>query len=112
MKPSTMSTSSGALCKSIAISGLALFMLYTVWSNHANTNYTAADLPLTNLQLKWPTSPFATSSSPNNISTNVVPPTDISHIGFIVVSSLATWKHRKPTQSPGGGRIRQEAMSS
>ncbi|CAL1391081.1 unnamed protein product [Linum trigynum] len=96
MKPSTMSTSNGALCKSIVISGLALFMLYTVWSNHANNNYTAADLLLTDLQLKWPTSPFTTTSSPNNISTNVVPPTDISHIGFIVVSSLATWKHRKP----------------
>ncbi|CAN1750971.1 hypothetical protein LINPERHAP1_LOCUS4202 [Linum perenne] len=76
---------------SIAISGLVFFLFYTFRSDHA-TNYRSSDL-LRHLQIKLPDSHFTTSEA---ATTGAILPTNVTHIGFIVVSSLETWKLRKP----------------
>ena len=75
----------GTLCKSLAISGLVLFLFYTFLFNPPN-NFQTSDL-LSTIKQKWPT-----SSSP--IITNST--TNISHIVFGIVGSMNTWKYKKP----------------
>nr|XP_023906602.1 uncharacterized protein LOC112018321 [Quercus suber] len=74
----------GTLCKSLAISGLVLFLFYTFLFN--SPNYQTSDL-LSTIKQKWPT------SSPI-ISTNSTK-TNISHIVFGIVGSMNTWKYKK-----------------
>ena len=74
----------GTLCKSLAISGLVLFLFYTFLFNPPN--YQTSDL-LSTIKQKWPT------SSPI-ISTNSTK-TNISHIVFGIVGSMNTWKYKK-----------------
>ncbi|KAJ8770915.1 hypothetical protein K2173_022087 [Erythroxylum novogranatense] len=69
-----------SLFKSIAINGLILFVFYDFFFHCDNR---PLDLSL----------PFIKSSGCDNSSNS--PPTDLSHIGFIVISSLKTWKHRR-----------------
>ncbi|KAJ8770931.1 hypothetical protein K2173_022103 [Erythroxylum novogranatense] len=69
-----------SLFKSIAINGLILFVFYEFFFRSDNG---PLDLSL----------PFIKSSGCDNSSTSS--PTDLSHIGFIVISSLKTWKHRR-----------------
>ncbi|XP_065619787.1 uncharacterized protein LOC112018319 [Quercus suber] len=74
----------GTLCKSLAISGLILFLFYTFLFNPPN--YQPSDL-LSTINQKWPT------SSPI-ISTNSTK-TNISHIVFGIVGSMNTWSNKK-----------------
>ncbi|GAV80000.1 DUF604 domain-containing protein [Cephalotus follicularis] len=73
------------LCKSIAITSLSLILIYAFSNyNHPYGNYSSyLSMPF---ELKW-----TASNSPNNTNS----PTNISHIMFVIVSSLSTWKHRK-----------------
>ncbi|CAN1750973.1 hypothetical protein LINPERHAP1_LOCUS4203 [Linum perenne] len=66
---------------SIAISCLVFISFHNFRSEHA-TSYRSSDL-LRHLQMRLPDSHFTT-------------PTNVTHIGFIVVSSLKTWNVRKP----------------
>ncbi|KAJ4823559.1 hypothetical protein Tsubulata_012190 [Turnera subulata] len=75
----------GILCKVIAISGLILLLLYTLFFDQTDTQ---ASQLFRSFQLQWP------ASSPNDTTTD--PPTNINHIGFIVISSLKSWKYRRP----------------
>lgn len=74
----------GILCKSIAISGLLLLLFYAFLSNKPENQ---SSLPF---QLKWPA-----ASSSSNVNNTMDSPTNISHIGFIVIGSLNSWKNRK-----------------
>ncbi|KAJ8770932.1 hypothetical protein K2173_022104 [Erythroxylum novogranatense] len=69
-----------SLFKSIAINGLILFVFYEFFFHSDNR---PLDLSLS----------FAKSSDCRNSTTNS--PTNLSHIGFIVIGSLNSWKHRK-----------------
>lgn len=74
------------LCKSVAISGLGLFFFYTFLYGFPNKD--ASNL-FGRLELRWSASSTPSSSPVNS-------PTNISHIMFVLVGSLRTWKHRKP----------------
>ncbi|KAB1220085.1 hypothetical protein CJ030_MR3G005572 [Morella rubra] len=74
----------GTLCKSLAISGIVLFLFYTLLFKAPH--YQPSDL-LSTIKQKWPT------SSP--ISINPAP-TNISHIVFSIAGSMNTWKYKKP----------------
>ena len=74
----------GTLCKSLAISGLILFLFYTFLFNPPN--YQPSDL-LSTINQKW------LISSPI-ISTNSTK-TNISHIGFGIVGTTNTCSYKK-----------------
>ncbi|GLT74854.1 hypothetical protein SLA2020_466210 [Shorea laevis] len=74
------------LCKSVAISGLVLFFFYTFLPGFPSKD--ASNL-FGQFELNWSASSIRSSSPVNS-------PTNISHIMFVLVGSLRTWKHRKP----------------
>ncbi|KAL5766499.1 hypothetical protein ACOSP7_017116 [Xanthoceras sorbifolium] len=73
------------LGKSIAISGLVLFLFYTLMYNHPYKP--SSDIFTPFIEQKWP------SNSPYNVTN---PPTNISHIMFVLAGSIKTWNYRKP----------------
>ncbi|XP_059431237.1 uncharacterized protein LOC132164703 [Corylus avellana] len=76
----------GTLCKSLAISGLVLFLFYTFLFNPPN-NYQPSDL-LSTIKQKWPINIPPTTN-------NIIPPTtNINHIVFGIVGSMNTWKYK------------------
>ncbi|CAK7331098.1 unnamed protein product [Dovyalis caffra] len=79
----------GTLCKSIATSGLILFLFYTLLFNHPY--YGQSTNQFTLFKLNWPLSPHNASASANVTTT----PTSISHIVFGMVSDVNTWNYRK-----------------
>ncbi|XP_062084083.1 uncharacterized protein LOC133790451 [Humulus lupulus] len=87
-----MGSSFGDLLKSLAISGLVLFLFYIVLFDSTH-NTKRFDLLETFIQ-KWPI-----SSSPNHtLPTPPSPPpikTNLSHLVFSIVGSMNTWKHKK-----------------
>lgn len=94
-KPTNISTiqqyfqrlSLGTLCKSIATSGLILFLFYTFLFNHP---YYRSSNRFTLFKLKWPT------SSNNTISPNITTTsTSLGHIVFGIVGSMNTWRYKK-----------------
>ncbi|CAL1391082.1 unnamed protein product [Linum trigynum] len=83
------------LCKSIFLSGLLLFLLYTLlFHNHANTT---TILPLLTLPHKWSTSSGSGGDSRAYLPSDRadLSPMEISHVGFVVIGSLPTWRWRK-----------------
>ncbi|KAI3419099.1 uncharacterized protein J3R85_013450 [Psidium guajava] len=84
-KPSHSSL--GTSCRSVAISGLLLLLLYTFSFNyHSSQSPVASRFPF---RVSW------LSSCPNpNPSTGT--PTNISHLVFGIVGSVKTWKHKRP----------------
>ncbi|KAK6272659.1 hypothetical protein POUND7_009742 [Theobroma cacao] len=74
-----------ALCKFLPVSALVLFFFYTFLYSHF-CNQSSAGLFSTPFDLKWSPSSTITSDSPTNIS----------HIRFVLVGCLRTWKYRKP----------------
>lgn len=75
----------GIFWKSLAIGCPLLFYAF-LFSHNPHTQFSSD--PFSPLQLKFPA-----SSSPN---LSIHSPTNISHIGFIVISSLKTWNTRNP----------------
>ncbi|KAJ8751122.1 hypothetical protein K2173_016303 [Erythroxylum novogranatense] len=71
----------GILYRSLAIAGLVLFFFYALLIR------TPFNQGVISFHLKRQSSPNITVDSA---------PTNISHIGFIVVSSVRMWKHRRP----------------
>ncbi|XVF19300.1 hypothetical protein REPUB_Repub11eG0098500 [Reevesia pubescens] len=78
----------GDLCKFLAVSGLVLFFFYTLLYSQF-CNQSSAGL-FSTFELKWSTSSKTASIYPTSS------PTNISHIRFVLVGSLITWKYRKP----------------
>uniref|UniRef100_A0A6N2L6B7 Fringe-like glycosyltransferase domain-containing protein n=1 Tax=Salix viminalis TaxID=40686 RepID=A0A6N2L6B7_SALVM len=79
----------GILGRSIAVSGLVLLLFYAFLSkSHDNPFSDSFNLPF---HFQWP----ADSSSTSVHNTTMESPTNISHIGFIVISSLNSWRWRK-----------------
>ncbi|KAK9221069.1 hypothetical protein WN944_009493 [Citrus x changshan-huyou] len=72
------------LCKGIVICGLVLFLFYTVLCHHPNNDN---DLFVPFIAQEWP------ASSPTNVTSS---PTDLSHIMFVLVGCIRTWKYRRP----------------
>ncbi|XVF69605.1 hypothetical protein PTKIN_Ptkin11bG0094500 [Pterospermum kingtungense] len=79
----------GALCKFVAVSGLVLFFFYTILYSQFY-HQSSAGLFGAPFELKWSTLSATASDSPMDS------PINISHIRFVLVSSLRTWKSRKP----------------
>lgn len=79
----------GAICKFLAVSGLVLFSFYTIFYSQF-CYQTSGGIFSTPFELNWSTLSRNSSNSPMDS------PTNISHIRFVLVSSLRTWKDRKP----------------
>lgn len=76
-----------SLCKSLAISGVVLYLFYIILSNHPCCRSSAL---LANLRYtSW-------SSSSSSSSSIVDSPTNISHLVFGIASSAKTWESKKP----------------
>ncbi|ESR59390.1 hypothetical protein CICLE_v10017944mg [Citrus x clementina] len=73
------------LCKSIAISGLILFLFYSFLYSHPYTRSTNLFMPF--IERKEPAS--SDNHTPNS-------PINLSHIVFVLLGSVNTWKYRKP----------------
>ena len=71
----------GKLCKSLAISGLIVYVLYILLSNHPccqSSNF------LANLRHKWGSDPITTDS-----------PTNLSDLVFGIAASVNTWRTKR-----------------
>ncbi|KAJ6310024.1 hypothetical protein OIU76_014875 [Salix suchowensis] len=79
----------GILGRSIAVSGLVLLLFYAFLSKSQDNPFSdSVNLPF---HFQW----SADSSSTSVHNTTMESPTNISHIGFIVISSLNSWRWRK-----------------
>ncbi|XP_059626967.1 uncharacterized protein LOC132269729 [Cornus florida] len=74
----------GRLCKSLAISGLLVFIIYIFLSNHP---YFYSSTLLTKSRHRWVR--YANPSTTNH------PPTNISHLVFGISGSSNTWKNKR-----------------
>ncbi|CAN1267766.1 hypothetical protein LINPERPRIM_LOCUS12898 [Linum perenne] len=71
------------LCKSVVIAGLILLSFYALWSSdRTNHIYRSRSTIL-----------YHVSSTSTSVS---VSPTNVSHVGFVIVSSVDTWQRRRP----------------
>ncbi|XP_059431206.1 uncharacterized protein LOC132164677 [Corylus avellana] len=73
-----------SLCKSLAISGVVLYLFYIILSNHpcCRSSMLMANLRYTS----WPSSSSSIVDSPTNIT----------HLVFGIASSAKTWESKKP----------------
>ncbi|CAF2349492.1 unnamed protein product [Brassica rapa] len=78
------------LWKSIAISGALLFLLHTFAFNHPHKMITHK--LFAPLEFTFSSSEISTSSSSQ---TSREPPTNISHLLFVIVGSTKTWRYRR-----------------
>ncbi|CAN0901793.1 hypothetical protein LINGRAHAP2_LOCUS21613, partial [Linum grandiflorum] len=83
----------GNLWKTILLSSIFLFLFYTFTFHYYNANILPTT-PLLPLQHKWSTTSTNTSSTRPTDQVDFSP-TDLSHVGFVVIGSLRTWRWRK-----------------
>lgn len=88
MKPRLQSPFLVALAKFLIISGILLLFYYTFFYNIIAYNNKSPHLSIP-MDVK-----FLNSSS--EITSDYIYPTNISHIKFVLVGCVKTWKHRRP----------------
>lgn len=82
MKQSFQNLSLETLCKSLAISGLVLFLFYTLLFNQLYNHSITYFSP--HFKVIWPAS-----------SSNITSPTNINHIVFGIAGTVNGWKYRR-----------------
>lgn len=83
------------LWKSIAISGALLFLLHTFAFNHPHKMITHKLFAPLDLSFSSSSSSSSAISASSSLQIAREPPTNISHLMFVIVGSTKTWRYRR-----------------